>query len=97
MFYPYQENQNFDLLIQFLKKEGGNCILWIGAGISRIAGYPSWKELVLKTFNFFKKHKDKLSPDHTVRLDKLKLEIETQISKSDYPEVVSRILCIAML
>ena len=97
MFYPYQENQNFDLLIQFLKKEGGNCILWIGAGISRIAGYPSWKELVLKTFNFFKEHEAKLSPYQRLKLEELKLQIETQISKSDYPEVVSRILYIAML
>ena len=59
--YPYEERKNFKLLIQCLKKYKDNCIFWIGAGISKIAGYPSWKELVLEVLLFFEENKHTLS------------------------------------
>jgi len=70
--YPYEEEKKFKLLIQCLKKYKENCVFWIGAGISKIAGYPLWKELVLEVINFFEKNEDKLSFEKKIEFESLK-------------------------
>ncbi|GEM_PF-4574935 len=49
ILYPLQENKDIKELIYYLHKaqQGqGKIAFWIGAGISKLAGYPLWEELV---------------------------------------------------
>ncbi len=50
ILYPVQENENIKEMIYYLQKvnKGStfNIVFWIGAGISKLVGYPLWTELV---------------------------------------------------
>jgi len=49
VLYPFQESEDIEELIHYLRKarQGQkNVAFWIGAGISKLAGYPLWGELV---------------------------------------------------
>jgi hypothetical protein len=47
---PYEEKRNLGLLISYLKenhkRSSGKVAFFIGAGVSKLAGYPLWKDLV---------------------------------------------------
>lgn len=49
ILYPFQENKDIEELIYYLRKakQGqGNIAFWIGAGVSKLVGYPLWEEFV---------------------------------------------------
>jgi hypothetical protein len=54
---PYEEKRNLGLLISYLKenhkRSSGKVAFFIGAGVSKLAGYPLWKDLVEELMNDF--------------------------------------------
>ena len=57
--YPFQEIQTLEELASSLRNNY-KCCWFLGAGVSKIAGYPLWRELVIDVIGYFGKKQDKI-------------------------------------
>ncbi|OAQ20638.1 SIR2 family protein [Thermosulfurimonas dismutans] len=51
--YSIEEEIHLETLIENLKSNKELCCFWLGAGVSKIAGYPLWEELIMKLKEIF--------------------------------------------
>jgi len=59
ILYPFEEKKQLDELVYIFKNANGNIVLWLGSGISKMAGYPLWNELAYELIECYKrKHSD---------------------------------------
>jgi len=63
--FDFNPKQHENLISTLLN---GTCI-FIGAGVSKLAGYPLWKELKARMVDYFWSHKDKIPLDKRNNLD----------------------------
>jgi len=57
--YPSKEIQTLNELTLVLRNNY-KCVWFLGSGVSKIAGYPLWRELVIDVIGYFGKKQDKI-------------------------------------
>ncbi len=66
VIYSIEEEINLEKLIDNLKRNKKLCCFWLGAGVSKIAGYPLWEDLIMKLKEIFMQRK--IIEPHILRL-----------------------------
>ncbi len=75
-------NDKYNNLLNKLKEEGA--YFFIGAGFSRLYGYPSWRVLVDKIVDYFWNHKDQIKEEDQNKLTLSSIENFKNSSKYAY-------------